>query len=243
MKKNEKSFTARTAQSNPMTDTQLREMAASLDDNTWARHKSDAREREALILAALKSVQNSTADRCVQIVDDADIESCGGYERQDDARATLRGAIADIRKDFAVSPSPPSVEPTPQALWRVGKQVPVNLYRNGLIAGQCQSPEIAAEIVRVMNGGGYPVSPLVEPADAANRESAFVLKPPYWRCVCGTVAMPLTDNTTCLCGDIYLQEWTRVEVALPICATTTERVTLKGLPDVGGGSEGEQEPL
>ncbi len=35
--------------------------------------------------------------------------------------------------------------------WRVGSRVPVNLYRDGVIAGQCQSPEIAAEIASGIN--------------------------------------------------------------------------------------------
>jgi hypothetical protein len=29
----------------------------------------------------------------------------------------------------------------------------------------------------------------------------------YFRCRCGAVAMPLTDDTQCDCGDIYEQEW------------------------------------
>lgn len=34
----------------------------------------------------------------------------------------------------------------------------------------------------------------------------------YWICCCGVIAMPLTDDTECDCGDIYLQEWNFVEV-------------------------------
>jgi len=34
---------------------------------------------------------------------------------------------------------------------------------------------------------------------------------PHWRCVCGTVAMPLTDDTTCLCEDVYMQDWQRID--------------------------------
>ena len=34
----------------------------------------------------------------------------------------------------------------------------------------------------------------------------------YWRCICGVIAMPLTDDTDCDCGDIYSQEWNFVEV-------------------------------
>lgn len=37
----------------------------------------------------------------------------------------------------------------------------------------------------------------------------------HWRCICGTVAMPLTDDTACKCGDIYEQEWSRVEPTGP----------------------------
>lgn len=33
------------------------------------------------------------------------------------------------------------------------------------------------------------------------------LTKPHWRCVCGTVAMPLTDETHCKCSDIYEQQW------------------------------------
>ena len=35
--------------------------------------------------------------------------------------------------------------------WRVGTKVPVNLYKDDQIAGQCQTPELAAEIVSGMN--------------------------------------------------------------------------------------------
>ncbi len=37
------------------------------------------------------------------------------------------------------------------------------------------------------------------------------LSKPHWRCVCGSVAMPLTDDTQCDCGDIYEQEWVYVD--------------------------------
>ncbi|MHC1728536.1 MAG: hypothetical protein AB9866_21470 [Syntrophobacteraceae bacterium] len=36
-------------------------------------------------------------------------------------------------------------------------------------------------------------------------------KPPYWQCVCGFKAMPLTDDTECLCEDYYDHEWTLIE--------------------------------
>jgi hypothetical protein len=46
---------------------------------------------------------------------------------------------------------------------------------------------------------GLPASPAVD------------LTRPHWRCVCGAVAMPLTDDTRCNCADIYDQQWTRVD--------------------------------
>jgi hypothetical protein len=39
------------------------------------------------------------------------------------------------------------------------------------------------------------------------------LTQPHWKCRCGVVAMPLTDNTTCDCGDIYEQEWTLIHTS------------------------------
>ncbi len=54
-------------------------------------------------------------------------------------------------------------------------------------------------------------SPSVE--SAANRESVPLppvdLSKAYWRCECGVVAYPLTDDTRCRCSDLYEQEWTR----------------------------------
>lgn len=32
---------------------------------------------------------------------------------------------------------------------------------------------------------------------------------PYFQCICGTKAYPLTDDTVCDCRDIYDQEWSR----------------------------------
>lgn len=56
--------------------------------------------------------------------------------------------------DAALSPtSTPSTKPAEAALWRVGSKVPVNLYRGDQIMGQCQTPEIAAEIAAGMNAG------------------------------------------------------------------------------------------
>lgn len=42
-------------------------------------------------------------------------------------------------------------------------------------------------------------------------EAERALKAPYFQCICGAKAMPLTDDTECDCGDIYEQEWTRIE--------------------------------
>lgn len=36
------------------------------------------------------------------------------------------------------------------------------------------------------------------------------LTKPHWKCVCGCVAMPLTDDTECNCKDIYEQDWRHV---------------------------------
>lgn len=36
------------------------------------------------------------------------------------------------------------------SVWRVGKKVPVNLYKDDKIAGQCQTEELAAEVVAGM---------------------------------------------------------------------------------------------
>lgn len=34
---------------------------------------------------------------------------------------------------------------------------------------------------------------------------------PHWKCVCGTVAMPLEDSTVCKCSDPYDELWTRID--------------------------------
>lgn len=49
-----------------------------------------------------------------------------------------------------------------------------------------------------------------EPTEARQTNSVDLTKP-HWRCVCGAVAMPLTDDTRCNCTDIYAQAWSRVE--------------------------------
>jgi hypothetical protein len=50
----------------------------------------------------LLDVQRETAERCAEIVMDADVVSCGGYERQDDGRSTLESARKDIRGAFGL---------------------------------------------------------------------------------------------------------------------------------------------
>lgn len=53
-----------------------------------------------------------------------------------------------------------------------------------------------------------------DPSTAAySADQVPALKAPYWRCKCGTTAMPLTDDTTCLCIDIYEQDWELIEAA------------------------------
>lgn len=36
-------------------------------------------------------------------------------------------------------------------MWRVGTQVPINVYKDDKPVCQCQTPELAAEIVACMN--------------------------------------------------------------------------------------------
>lgn len=49
---------------------------------------------------------------------------------------------------------------------------------------------------------------------------------PYWICRCGTKAYPLTDDTECLCSDIYEQEWTRVPPMNPAPPAESERPSM-----------------
>lgn len=51
-------------------------------------------------------------------------------------------------------------------------------------------------------------------ADAAGVPEVDTSKP-HWRCVCGTVAMPLTDETRCKCADTYGPLWTHVVPSVP----------------------------
>lgn len=61
----------------------------------------EAKEEAArFIAAALREVETATARRCIQIVEDGDVQMCGGYERQDDGRATLLGVAAEIEAAF-----------------------------------------------------------------------------------------------------------------------------------------------
>lgn len=65
---------------------------------------------------------------------------------------------------------------------------------------------------------------------------------PHFRCVCGTVAMPLTDDTVCKCADIYAQEWTRVEpdgVLGPVHQTKADHTPSDGQESGGGKVEPE----
>lgn len=59
-----------------------------------------------VIAEALAQIQRETAQECAEIVDDADIHCRGGYERQDDGRATLRGARNEIRQKFGIEVCP-----------------------------------------------------------------------------------------------------------------------------------------
>jgi hypothetical protein len=87
---------------------------------------------------------------------------------------------------------------------------------------------------------GYPIAGWEELLDRANAAEAKVaeqagviadlksqraLNVPYFQCVCGSKAMPLTDDTKCDCRDIYEQEWTRIEVDPCEQAATIERLT------------------
>lgn len=46
-------------------------------------------------------------------------------------------------------------------------------------------------------------------------QAAVDLTKPHWKCRCGVVAMPLTDDTTCKCADVYEQEWSYVSAEDP----------------------------
>lgn len=50
-------------------------------------------------------------------------------------------------------------------------------------------------------------------AALAAKPAAVDTTKPHWRCHCGAVAMPLTDDTYCACGDIYAEEWSYVDPA------------------------------
>ena len=62
------------------------------------------------------------------------------------------------------------------------------------------------DMVDRWNGEDDPPEP--EPMDIQNDVD---LTKPYWKCRCGTVAMPLTDDTACLCNDLYDQDWVYVD--------------------------------
>jgi protein gp37 len=60
---------------------------------------------------------------------------------------------------------------------------------------------ILLQIPGVMHGVSY--EPALGPVDWTKYLS------PAWRCICGTEAYPLTDDTECQCKDYYDQEWSR----------------------------------
>jgi hypothetical protein len=70
-------------------------------DRMWSASSAVA----AIEAAILQAVQD-TAKECAQIVVMADIATCGGYEVQDDARATLRNANDDIMRAYFLSKGP-----------------------------------------------------------------------------------------------------------------------------------------
>lgn len=48
------------------------------------------------------------------------------------------------------------------------------------------------------------------------RDQRKTYKNGYWICRCGVVAMPLMDDTSCDCSDIYEQDWNFIEIAKPV---------------------------
>ncbi len=65
--------------------------------------------------------------------------------------------------------------------------------------------------LRRRNEVHVPVEPILGELPM-NPENCLVdISKPHWRCICGAVAMPLTDDTKCLCSDIYDQEWVRID--------------------------------
>lgn len=62
-------------------------------------------------------------------------------------KITSADVIALGRAENPVGYDPPT---ECAARWRVGSKVPVNLYKDGVIAGQMQSPELAAEVVSAL---------------------------------------------------------------------------------------------
>ncbi len=67
-------------------------------------------------------------------------------------------------------------------------------------------------------------------SEAAKRKA--YTKNGYWICCCGVVAMPLTDDTKCDCGDLYEQEWRFVEVAPHPQPSPEPTLAVKLLADV-----------
>jgi hypothetical protein len=55
------------------------------------------------------------------------------------------------------------------------------------------------------------IQALIAEVERLLKELAVDQTKPHWKCVCGAVAMPLTDDTECRCRDIYLQDWMLVD--------------------------------
>ena len=51
------------------------------------------------------------------------------------------------------------------------------------------------------------------------------LKKTHWKCRCGVVAMPLTDQTNCKCTDIYDTEWTYIDPSNTLMSELKEGIS------------------
>lgn len=61
------------------------------------------------------------------------------------------------------------------------------------------------------DGHDWNMCPTVTAPEAEGREPKVDITKPHWKCICGTVAMPLEDETICGCSDIYEQDWGYVD--------------------------------
>jgi predicted RNase H-like HicB family nuclease len=68
-------------------------------------------------------------------------------ETEEEARAAALDAASQALAFLRDQEHPPQ---SPPKRWWVGRKIPVNIYKDGEIAGQCQSAELAAEIVEGM---------------------------------------------------------------------------------------------